>query len=74
MSLIKKTLDNGLIQAGTFSEEREFQIWDLSTKKILARIEREWDNLGREPNPGEIVWFITTEKGDKEANRLQSGE
>jgi len=24
---------------------------------VLNRISQEWDTLGRDPNPGEIVWF-----------------
>jgi len=26
-------------------------------KQVICRIEREWDDLGREPNIGEICWF-----------------
>jgi hypothetical protein len=26
-------------------------------ESVLDRISREWDALGRDPNPGEIAWF-----------------
>jgi len=26
-------------------------------ESVLDRISREWEALGRDPNPGEIVWF-----------------
>ncbi|MEM9539294.1 MAG: hypothetical protein AAGA60_07250 [Cyanobacteria bacterium P01_E01_bin.42] len=71
MRLIKELLEEDLIKAASFSNEKqEFQTWNVPVNEILARIEREWDDLGREPDLWEIVWFTGTEKGNKEANRL----
>ncbi len=70
IKLIENLLNDGLIQAGIFSDNGEFEIWELSTPKIIAKIQREWDALGRKPSIAEIVEFITTEKGDQEVKQL----
>jgi len=30
---------------------------DQDIESVLGRISREWEALGRDPNPGEIAWF-----------------
>jgi hypothetical protein len=30
---------------------------DQDVEYVLDRVSQEWDALGRDPNPGEIVWF-----------------
>lgn len=32
-------------------------VWSEPVDQIVDRIRREWDELGRDPTPGEIVWF-----------------
>lgn len=32
-------------------------VWPDPVDQIIERIRREWDALGRNPNPGEIVWL-----------------
>ena len=72
MSLVKQLLEEELIQAGILDlSNGQFQKWKLPTHEIISKIEKEWDNLGREPNIWEIVWFTATEKGRKEAARLR---
>ena len=34
-----------------------FDRWDLSVQETMDRITHELDELGREPEIGEIVWF-----------------
>jgi len=70
MKLIEELLNEGLIQPGQFIDNGEFEIWQLLTTDIIARIEAEWDALGREPTIADIVWFITTEKGDRDVKLL----
>ncbi|MGP1386326.1 MAG: hypothetical protein ACTS2F_22390 [Thainema sp.] len=48
----------------------EYKVWDLDIDSSIQRIETEWDELGREPNIGEIAWLETSEKGEKEAERI----
>lgn len=40
----------------------EFHHWNESAIETLARIEREWQALGREPNIGDIGWFDLGER------------
>lgn len=35
-----------------------FEFWDMKIEDIIKRIEREWDELGREPDIEDIVEFI----------------
>jgi hypothetical protein len=65
LDLIKELMQDKLIQPGMFTGNANFELWKLSPQETITRIEAEWDALGREPNIGEIVWFITTEKGEK---------
>ncbi|MGB3404093.1 MAG: hypothetical protein WBA77_15525 [Microcoleaceae cyanobacterium] len=62
------------MQIGMFepnnNNKLEYKIWDLEINSIINRIKIEWDELGTEPNIGDIAWFITTEKGEKEAERI----
>ncbi len=70
MKLIEELLKEGLIEPGMFANNGNFEIWQLSTTDIIAKIEAEWDALGRDPTIADIVWFITTEKGDREVKLL----
>jgi len=64
ISLITELLKQGLIKAGMPNAHGEFEEWRASPDEIVKRIEKEWDQLGREPNLGDVVWFTTTKKGD----------
>jgi hypothetical protein len=69
ISLLKELLKQGLIKAGMPNARGEFEEWRDSSDKIIKRIAREWDQLGREPKIGDIVWFTTTEKGDTQVQQ-----
>ncbi|MGL4879520.1 MAG: hypothetical protein ACRC8K_00460, partial [Waterburya sp.] len=69
IKLIRELLDNQLIQAGQFSTIK-FEIWNTSSEETINRIEKEWDELGREPDISDIVWFIATEKGESETKKM----
>jgi hypothetical protein len=64
IKVIKSLLEDDLIYAGQFNIDGEFERWDGTYFDVLSRIEAEWDELGREPEMGEIVWFEATEKGE----------
>ncbi|WP_218080291.1 hypothetical protein [Anthocerotibacter panamensis] len=70
MQIVQDLLFADLIQAGTISD-RELEVWEITPSEIISRIESEWDILGREPDIGEIVWFVATEKGEQEAELLK---
>ena len=44
-----------------------FQAWDLEIEVALARVERAWIALGRDPRLGEICWLCNTNAGDERA-------
>jgi hypothetical protein len=72
LELLSELLEAELIQAGYPSlEEKSFNVCSLSPKELIVKIEKEWLKLGREPRLGDIVWFVTTDKGDKKAEELK---
>lgn len=66
LAILTELLEAELIQAGfPTPDSRGFEQWRISAKDVIDRIGRAWDALGREPNIGEIVWFTSTEAGDR---------
>src|SRR5438552_3355910 len=56
LRLVEKLLDSGRIVAGKPTPDGQgFIPWSEDKKQAMARIAKEWDALGREPNIGEIV-------------------
>jgi hypothetical protein len=61
LQLVRELLETGQIVAGWYAPpDSGLPVWQIvpwagSIDDILARISREWDRLGREPNLGEIV-------------------
>lgn len=58
LQIINELLSAGL-EAVTLSSSGPGCIpWqNQDSSYVLNRISTEWDNLGRDPNPGEIVWL-----------------
>jgi len=63
LEVIHDALSREEIVVGEFGgEDKEttsFIPWQASLTDALLRIEREWVALGREPNLGEIAWFVS---------------
>jgi hypothetical protein len=69
LDLVLPFLSEGAIIAGQFArdgevhatpfEGYEFHQWKMPTHEVIAKIDAEWKELGREPNIGEIVWFTS---------------
>ena len=61
LQMVRELLETGEVVAGMYAPPDSglpaWQIvgWPGSIDDILARIEEEWDKLGREPNLGDIV-------------------
>ncbi len=64
-AVIKNLLKEELVVAGDLTDENIFIPWKMTIDKILDKIKYEWEHLGRELYPHEIVWFEITEKGRK---------
>lgn len=63
LRMLTDLLGAGLIHAGIPDGRTRFNAWNLSATESLKRIEREWNELDREPDIGDIVWFDITENG-----------
>ena len=58
LELISKLLETPGGVAGQFTQGTHvFEAWTGPTDRIVDRIAREWDALGRDPIGGEIVWL-----------------
>jgi hypothetical protein len=64
LGIIRGYLEEGLIAPGFPIENGpDFAAWDLPPDETIAMIVGEWDRLEREPVMGDILWFITTDRG-----------
>jgi hypothetical protein len=57
LEIVEALLADPKITVGQF-RDRVFQPWSLQPAEAYNRISREWCDLGREPNLGEICWFV----------------
>lgn len=71
LAVIAALLEGGYVHPGAPRGRESFSPWPLDATDALARIEREWDALGRDPDIGEIAWFDLTDKGQE---YIQDGE
>lgn len=58
LALLTQLLEEGGIIAGQFVD-RKFHAWEVPPQEVIAKIGREWANLGRDPDIGEIAWFVS---------------
>jgi hypothetical protein len=67
LAILRDLLDVEYIRAGDLVDFKNdtFIPWNLSVDQIIDRIRLEWDALGRDPKPWEIVWFTSTLEGDR---------
>ncbi|MBP0030535.1 hypothetical protein [Roseofilum sp. Guam] len=74
LEIVREYLENGLMELGDFecNNEKgyEFKLWNLDIDSAIDRIDTEWSQLGTEPSVGDIAFLITTEKGDREADKI----
>ncbi len=78
LELFQKLLEAGLIKVG-FPEWDDagkliFVPWSSTPNESITRIKSEWDALGRKPTLGDVCWFRTTEKGDREVEKLKTNK
>jgi hypothetical protein len=62
LASIRTCLMAGTVVAGEFvvrdEDTLDFVAWPSAVDDTMVRIERAWRALGREPNLGDIVWFV----------------
>ena len=66
LDLVRIMLESGAMFAGDMKPGEpgvEVAAWNLSPADTIERIRKEWDELGRDPITGEIVYFDLTERG-----------
>lgn len=56
---VKEILASGDVVAGYYKlDGTGIDVWDMEPARIVSRIKEAWDQLGREPNIGDIVVLI----------------
>lgn len=71
LQLIREVVYQGLMEVGDLPKDgRRLELWPLSPEKILERVEREWNALGRNPTISEICWLQNTDKGNAKGEDL----
>lgn len=74
LDLVRGILDEGLASPGFPTREGHFDVVEMNTEDAITRISREWDELGREPDIWEIIWFRLTDKGRKIAKEIDEND
>lgn len=67
---LKPLLHRGYITPGQLTEDGGFFEWPLAPVEALERIDREWLELGQDPNISQVCWFSNTSKGDELAQAV----
>ncbi|MBA2693271.1 MAG: hypothetical protein H0U65_12400 [Rubrobacter sp.] len=70
LEIVRDVLEEGLMRPGFPTREGSFEVLRKTPGETMERVEREWDELGRDPDVGEGIWFDLTEKGEKYAKTL----
>lgn len=60
LPLLTQLLSEGRIKVGQFSDQK-FHEWKVQPQDAIAKIESEWKKLGRDPDIGEVAWFVAAE-------------
>ena len=72
LEFVLDLLKENLILAGFPHTDGSFQKWEGKPKEIVMRIKQDWENLDKEVNVGDVIWFDITEKGEALLNKLQN--
>ncbi|MBS0208236.1 MAG: hypothetical protein JSS27_04705 [Planctomycetes bacterium] len=59
LAIVSFLLHANIVQAGAPDDQGGFIPWKSSPDDAWRRIASEWQNLQREPDIGDIVWFTT---------------
>lgn len=66
--IISRLLSEEDVRIGQFSGS-VFECWPADTEAATSRINVEWDQLGRDPNLGDIAWFAPKEECGRDVAR-----
>ena len=65
---VSSHLRAGLVEIGDLDELPDgalgFVAWGVDPETAITRVEREWDELGRLPDLGQLFWLCNTAAGD----------
>ena len=67
LEIVGSLLREGLVEPGALQENGGFLAWTCTPRESLARIDKEWRELGQDPNIGQVCWFSNTASGDESA-------
>ncbi|MBU0455440.1 MAG: hypothetical protein ABIH77_02155 [Pseudomonadota bacterium] len=70
LHLVLEFLKKQFIVVGFPLRDGTFKRWHGEPKELVEKIKIDWDQLDREPNLGDVIWFYITEKGSAELKRL----
>lgn len=71
LEIVEDVLEEELMRPGFPTREGAFEVLRKTHRETLDRVEREWDELRRDPDVGEGMWFDLTEKGEEYARKLE---
>jgi hypothetical protein len=72
LKTIQNLLEEEVIVAGILQKDNTLNVYNKKTSEVIKEIEIKWNNLNRQLQPHELVWFDITEKGKKEFEYLKT--
>ncbi|MDB4977982.1 MAG: hypothetical protein JWM56_168 [Candidatus Peribacteria bacterium] len=59
LGMVRDLLEAGMVAGFPVRPDGKysFKTWNISHDEIISKIKKEWQELGREPTVGEIVWL-----------------
>ncbi|MBC8071670.1 MAG: hypothetical protein IAG13_25320 [Deltaproteobacteria bacterium] len=58
LEAVRPLLESGDLRAGDMTPDGTFAPWSGPVEELVARISSEWQALGRQPDIGDVVWFV----------------
>lgn len=74
LAVIRELLENGCVRVGRPLIDGSFAGQDGPARHLIAELDAEWQELGRDPTIGDIAWLENTERGDQAARLLGTSE
>ena len=74
LELLGELTAEGLVEIGSFTDNRGFRPWNVPFEKARERIVRDWEKVGADMTHGDICWVALTEEGHTLGERCEAEE
>lgn len=72
LKMVLEFLKLNFIIVGFPLKEGGFSKWEGAPTQLIKQIKENWETIGNDPDPGDVIWFNITKEGEAELKRLQA--